>query len=370
MSAPAVDAIVSVLRGDSVPFSAWQASARDVVDACIEHEVAGLVVDGLAARTDWPAAIREELTRHVSGDAAIELLRRRELAGVLESVGAAGVEPILIKGASLAYTMYRAPYCRPRVDTDLLILRKDVDAVRDAMTRRGYTTAVLCEGEDLFCQFEMSRCDEFGVEHVCDFHWKISTQPVFADMLSWDELRRRAIPIPALGPRALAAGPVEALLLACVHPVMHHRNAHRTLWMYDIHLLASGLSDADLLAFTALASQKKVARICAQALRNARALFGTAVPDLVVHRMDAAGAEASAEYLAVGRRWHDELLSSLRNLPGMGPRLRLLRDVLFPSPQYMFDTYRLSHGLGAWLLPALYLHRNLHGVWKICSGRK
>ena len=123
--------------------------------------------------------------------------------------------------------------------------------------------------------------------------------------------------------------------------------------------------------FAALARAKRVARICAYALRSAEELFGTRVPDSVVHCLGAAGAEASAEYLAVDRRWHHELMSSLRSLPDATGRLRLLREVLFPSPSYMFDAYGLNtHRLGVLLLPALYLHRSLHGAWKICSGRK
>jgi hypothetical protein len=329
------------------------------------------MAERLVGRNDWPAEVLEQLTRRASGDAAIELLRRRELARVLEALGSGGVEPILIKGAALAYTIYGAPHCRPRVDTDFLIRREHVDAVRDVMARLGYTASVLCEGEALFHQFEMFRWDEFGVEHVCDFHWKISTQPIFADVLSYDELRRRANHIPALGPGAVAAGHVDALLLACIHPVMHHRNATRTLWMYDISLLASKLPEADLLVFAELAVEKRVARICVQALRSSQALFHTRLPDSVVRCLAAAGAEPSAEYLVLNRRWHDELLSSLRSLPSMGHRVRLLREVLFPNPAYMFEAYRLSHTrLGSLLLPALYLHRNLHGAWKICSGRK
>ena len=291
MSSASVQAIFSLVRGDRIPFPAGDLTPRDVIDACIAHEVAGLVVDRLAGRDDWPVEIAEALTRQVSADAAIELLRRRELGRVIEAVGASGAESILIKGAALAYTLYDAPYCRPRVDTDLLIRRGDVDAVRNALARLGYRASVLCEGEAVFCQFEMSRFDEFGVEHVCDFHWKISTQPVFAEVLSYDELRQGAIRVAALGPRALAAASVESLLLACVHPAMHHRNAQRTVWIHDIHLLVSKLSEADLLRFATLAREKKVAHVCADALRRARAMFHTTLPEpvLVALRPSAGG---------------------------------------------------------------------------------
>ena len=73
-----------------------------------------------------------------------------------------------------------------------------------------------------------------------------------------------------MAPRA-----VDALLLACVHPVMHHRNVERVLWIYDVHLLASMLSAEELDELVWLARTKKVAGVCAHQLRLAQTAFGT-----------------------------------------------------------------------------------------------
>ena len=101
-------------------------------------------------------------------------------------------------------------------------------------------------------------------------------------------------------------------------------------------------------------------------------MFGTAIPVHILAALSRAGArEPSAEYLASGRKWHDELMSSVRGLPSFAERVRLMRDVLFPSPQYMLGAYGLrGKPLGQWVLPALYVHRNLRGVWRIFSGHK
>jgi hypothetical protein len=40
----------------------------------------------------------------------------------------------------------------------------------------------------LFCQFPLRKADEFGLGHTFDFHWKISTQSAFADLLVFDEI--------------------------------------------------------------------------------------------------------------------------------------------------------------------------------------
>ena len=56
---------------------------------------------------------------------------------------------------------------------------------------------------------------------------------------------------------------------------------------------------------------------------------------------------------------------------GWGARLRLLREVAFPAPRYMLQSYGWADtGLTRALLPALYLHRGLRGVSRVVRGEK
>ena len=51
--------------------------------------------------------------------------------------------------------------------------------------------------------------------------------------------------------------------------------------------------------------------------------------------------------------------------------MRLLREVLLPSPAYMLGAYGIrDKPLAPWLLPALYMHRNVRGAWKVLMGKK
>jgi hypothetical protein len=43
--------------------------------------------------------------------------------------------------------------------------------------------------------------------------------------------------------------------------------------------------------------------------------------------------------------------------------------VVLPDPGYVLRLYGVS-GLGSMLLPALYLHRIVRGLWKVGSGGK
>jgi hypothetical protein len=317
----------------------------------------------------WPASLRDALSETARLQTAAELLRASETRAVLEELAHAGVRAILIKGMALAYTVYDAPALRARDDTDLLVAESDIPTAQQVMASLGYRATVLCQ--DLFSQFEVQKVDRFGVCHAFDVHWRISTQPVFANVLTYEEMLQRTVTVPTLGPAAIAPHAADSLLLSCIHPAMHHQNAERLLWIYDTHLLASRLTTAEFDDFVRRAARKKVAAVCAHGLRMAQTLFRTAVPADAIRELSIASDEPSAEYLASQRRWHHELASSVRGLPRFADRVKLVRDVLLPSPNYMLGAYGLrDKSIGPWLLPALYVHRNVRGAWKILTGKK
>jgi hypothetical protein len=378
MSTPAgsllPDPLAAMLRGDVTTFGELGLDAAQLMALCSEQGLTGLLHERMAVQPeteDWPMGIRERLADLARRDAANELLRRQEIASTLSELASAGVHPILLKGTALAYSVYNRPSSRPRGDTDLMIRRDDVDTVRQSMGTRGYSSTLYCDGEFLFCQFEMSRQDGWGVHHAFDFHWKISTQSQFADLLSYDELAAQAMAVPALGPDARAHGRVHALLLTLVHPAMHHRNERRALWAYDAYLLLSGLQLNEFDELVELALAKGVAAIVASEMAYAAALWGTPVPSGVRERLRRVGTvEPSAAYLSPGRQWRHELASNLRGLPSWSSRLRLIREVLFPSPAYMRRSFAPGGSANGALLPALYVLRLIRGGRMLLLGRK
>ncbi|MBM3771793.1 MAG: nucleotidyltransferase family protein [Acidimicrobiia bacterium] len=311
------------------------------------------------------------LARTSRAETAVELLRRRELVTVLDVLAGHEIRPVLLKGAPLAYTLYPTPSSRPHDDVDLMIRRSDVERVANALSARGYIAPTYCGGELLFCQTQLSRRDEFGVSHDLDLHWKVSTQSVFADLLTYDELDQDSEPVPALGPHARAAGRIHALIVACAHPVMHHRNVERLIWTHDVHLLASRLTADEFRQFALLAQARRVGAICARQLALARARFGTQLPIEATAQLATFGLEPSTAYLSTGRRWHNELVSSLRGLPDWGSRMRLLREIFLPSSRYMYAAYGIEpDDWGRASLPGLYVHRTVRGAWRLVLAKK
>jgi hypothetical protein len=368
----ATEALAAVLAGRATAWHALEMTPDEFLRACDDQGLAGLMHERLRNDAGCPTAIREVLAAKAREHAATELLRQRESAAVLTALAAEGVLPIVLKGTALAYSVYCSPASRPRVDTDLLIRLADVPLVRQVTARIGYTAPLHCDGDLLFCQFPLKRTDEFGLAHTFDVHWRISTQSVFAEVMTFDEIAPAAHALPALGPYARTAGPVHALLLACIHPAMHHRNVESLLWLYDVHLLASRLSAPEYEAFAALAVARRVSAICAHQLDRARRCFDTPVPASAMRRLAMSrGAEASAAYLRPDRAWGDELLANIRALPRWSDRLRLLREVTLPAPAYMLEAYGLTPSRrGTAVLPLLYFHRLSSGCLKVLAGRK
>jgi hypothetical protein len=365
--------IAAALAGGSMKWDDLGMNAGELLAFCDAEELAPLLHHRLRERgadREWPEGVASALAARARQAAAEELLRGVETRALVQALARAGVRALLIKGTPLAYTVYPTPASRPRSDTDLLIAEHDVESARAVFASMGFAPTVSCDS--LFSQFEVKKHDRFGVTHAYDVHWRISTQPVFADVLTYGEMAARAMPVPALGDAAFAASIADALLLACVHPVMHHRNDARLLWRYDIVLLASRLTPAEARRFAALACERRVAAVCAHQLRRAQEIFGTPDGSAIVAELAGADAdEPSAEYLASKRTWQHEVLSGLRAVPRVGDRLRLVRQVLFPGPAYMLGAYGLrDNTLGPLLLPALYMHRNVRGAWRILTGRK
>ncbi len=377
-----MDLLCRILRGED---AAWPGPpgaspfTHRFLDAATYHGIGPLLCrkasSGLAGR-DWPSELSEAWAGETHREAAVELVRQRELVATLESLAAQGIQPLLMKGAALAYTHYESPALRPRCDTDVFVRERDVDAIEKVLTTLGYGRPNAVSGSLVCYQCAYVRRDRHGVQHALDVHWRINNGQLFARALSYEEAACQAVPVPPLGQHARGLAPVHALFLACVHRAAHehapyyigdtaHYGGDRLIWLYDIHLLLSRLSREELDAFVELAASRQVRTVCLAALRRTQECFGTVLPDDVVQALSTGGTpEMSAVYVEGGRL--QAAWSEFRSLPSVGSRLLLLREHLFPPADYMLKKYGLSSRV--WL-PALYAHRGLRGAWKLLHGR-
>ena len=350
-------------------WAALRTSARtvDVADVLHWARTQGLLplvahqILSLSDRPAWAEPVVDSLAAIRRSSAIVEELRRAELTRALGALASGGVDAIVVKGTALAYTHYPEPWLRPRRDTDLLIRDRDVAATKEMLARLGYTEPPFVTDDDLINQFQMVRTDAHGVQHALDVHWRVSNMRVFADMLRFEEAWEEAVPVPlAQGGVTRGLSPVHALLLACVHRVAHHADGGDLVWIYDIHLIAAGLSTEEWHRFPALALDRGMARVCRRGLDLAREWFGTPAPPAILGDLDTAGDETSARFLG-GFRQIDVLRSDWARLRGWRRRAGFLRAHLLPPPSYMQTSYGTSSRL--WL-PVLYVHRVVRGAWR------
>ena len=369
-SAQIDELLCSILRGEAV---AWPASAdaayqEQFLAACDLHGVSPLIQQRLSrtrAWQDWPVRLQQTLAHHCRMQAALALLRERELTRVLVALSEHGVSPLLMKGAPLAYTHYAAPHLRTRCDTDLLVWQQDVEVVQQVLSELNYTRLNAVSGKLIMHQCTYVKEDRYGARHALDVHWKVSNPYPFSEFLSYHELARQAIAVPALGKHARALPPVQALLLACVHRVAHHGNSERLIWLYDIHLLASRMTHDERAIFIQLAADRRLRAVCGSGLQLAQQRFATVLPVGFVQTVCGHGALSSeattSRFLKPNQRHLHTLLGDLRALSGWQNKICLLKEHLFPPPAYLLDRYATTRH--AWL-PLLYIQRAIQGAWK------
>ena len=167
------------------------------------------------------------------------------------------------------------------------------------MRARAYVPLEMVTGELVTSQQTFVRDAGLGVRHTCDLHWRVSNRAAFSRILPWERLAAEARPSPALDTGASVLSPPHALLLACLHRVAHHFDPPTLIWLYDIHLLASSMSEDDAARFVALAVDSGLAAICARGLALSQHHFRTPLPAAFDHLVPA-GDEPLAAYMDHG----------------------------------------------------------------------
>jgi hypothetical protein len=300
------------------------------------------------------------LARAAVQASAVDVVREVELRGAIAALGDRGIPCLVFKGAHLAHAVYPRPDLRPRLDTDLLVPNDRRAGADAALVEHGYERVPQFTGALVAYQAPYVVRRHGRIADVIDLHWRLANPQQFGAVLSTAELFDESELLPGLGEHARAPGCVHALMIACVHPVAHHRSAPLLIWSYDIHLLAARMSSVAWDRLVGLAIERGVARICAHSLRRATELFGIAVPADVTARLEGRAApEPTARFLAPDRRHIQTIWGDLRTLTSWRDRWRLVRQHAFPPPDYMREVYApASHRP----LMLLYARRMVRGA--------
>ncbi len=348
-----IEPVRAALRGDAG--ASLPALTDDDVRTLIDHGIAPLL---------YAASRAPHLRAEAMRAAAIEPMRADDLREVLDVLAARGVEALILKGSALAYQIYAAPELRPRSDCDLLIAEQAIGAMRGAMLEAGFRENLTSGDEHGVRQATFIRAGAFGVEHAYDIHWAVTNTPLFASVLQFDDLRRRAVAIPELGPHAKGLARADALLLACIHRVAHHHDSDRLIWLADIALLRDGMSADEHRSFWQKAAAEKVVAVCSRSIELANEWMSRPPRDLAAQwlsREELERDEPSRAFLDRDITHGGVMVADLRALPWRA-RFARLWQLTFPPAAFMRQSFP-THSRA--LLPLLYLYRGARGVFRL-----
>ncbi|MFO1316204.1 MAG: nucleotidyltransferase family protein [Burkholderiales bacterium] len=367
--------IASMLRGDEAArhHGSNDAGAAAFVACARGHGIAPLLDArwrGACTGAAMPGAVRQACHEETVACAASELGRRNALRHALAALAAAGIHPLLAKGAALAYSHYATPALRPRVDDDLLVTPAETQAAAHILFDLGYRRVAGPAGAGVGFQVELHREDRNGITHNVDLHWRISNAQSFAWLLPFEELAAASVPVPALGPYARRLGDVHALLLALMHRVGNNLFVapgfgDRLIWLYDIHLLVEAMTDDDLRCFRHCVERTRVVAIAIEGLRRCAARFGSPRVAALATELESSPVAASGARLLRAGKLHREWLE-LCAVPTATSRARYVASRVFPSRDYLHERFPDAADRA---LPALYARRWLARVRAAVRGR-
>jgi hypothetical protein len=209
----AVDPACSVSRGLPVD---WEAA----LELAWGQGLAPLVYSGLSS-TDLPVpdGVQAVLRAGYQGASVrTEVWVEPTLRRALEALGAAGLEPVVLKGCALAYLAYPEPAHRTLSDVDLLLPPDQLGRASDVLLGLGFWL----DGADPQPTHHLRPHHAPGGWPSVELHHHVLPEPnpyaIDAAQLSARSLVERVAGVEA---RVLA--PTDALLLACVHLSFAHR---------------------------------------------------------------------------------------------------------------------------------------------------
>lgn len=305
----------------------------------------------------WPAELLARLREASLRLAAAELLLEADLRSLLQSLAEIGVQPLLLKGTALAYSLYPEPWLRPRCDTDLLISAPDREKTDRLLRQLGCVALHEAAAEGINAQMSWSRRYQ-GIACHYDMHWRISNvSGSFSRAFAAGSLFARAVAVSSLGEYARTLSAADALLFACFHRAGHFSHSgDRLIWLYDLHLLCQSLTGEEAAAFCGQAEELEISTLCADGLKAAAFWFGTTFPAELTPLFKERSGEGFAALLQHGRQAgiKSHALLELKGLPTWRERLLFVWRNLFPPAQYMLWRYGAKRKAA---LPLLYAKR-------------
>lgn len=258
---------------------------------------------------------------------------------------------LVIKGAALARQIYPQLGLRAKGDLDVWVPYSCLTKVRNLLAELGYRAIPCNFGR--FSQPEQSFVGPNWQNPVkIDLHWEVSARPLLARAFTFDSIWAASVDF-GFGSKVRAPNILDALLIAIVHRVGHHREDARWIWLKDIDLIWRGLSTSQKRLTYETAKARGVLALLHEGLTSTAAIFGTPLD------FDAAEIDAPAELSALLLDPNSSLLWIDFRSMKLLDFIKLCSEHAFPPNEFM------QHRFGAhpsWLRGWYYAKRWLHSI--------
>jgi hypothetical protein len=319
-------AIAAVLREDARALEAMDTFAwPDVLVAADRHGVTPLLARRVNGQKGLPTSTTQTLEARLRSAAALAGRQRQEATRVLDALGLAHIDALVIHGEAHAHLLYPASL-RARQNTDLIIRETDTRRAEDAMRDLGYHVVSPDAPAGARRQFERH---DSGTTYRFEIDDAIGRRPVFAAMASFDDLVNGARPVPALGEHARTPSLVWSLFLACIRCVTPVEIGNRLVWSWDVRLLAERLSEGEWARFWTMAADRQAVNVCERGLSVATEVAGldAALWQPAQPAAPALRNEPSAAYLAAGLTSAQMAALDARNVRARNSKTGLLPNL-------------------------------------------
>ena len=262
-----VDAITMSLDGG--------ADVGLAVGTALDHRVGPLLHRGLgaAAAVDRPGPTLDLLRKDADlRRVQAELLLPLAVSKAIEPLTAAGLEPLLFKGPTLAMR-FPEPGLRPMDDIDVVLPQMHHQRALSALREAGWRTAER-PGHHADTFLTHPQIPDFPLE----LHWDLETWRERSSRLRGKDLWERRVPIRCFGVPAFGLPPEMDLVALAVHAGKPFHHFHRLIWSVDFAVVIRDAPAVDWDRVAAIARATRCRTVLAIALAHAVRL-GSAVPD-------------------------------------------------------------------------------------------
>jgi putative nucleotidyltransferase-like protein len=245
--------------------------------------VSPLVDRGLPADLPVPCPARRILhDGSLASSLHQQVIIKPALGRTLEALDEAGLQPVVLKGAALAWTVYREASLRTFADLDLLLPSEQIGRAAEVLTAHGWRSRGVGPANHHHLPALLTADGRAAVE----LHHRLlpAKSPYRLDP---GRLRARARRSVLAGREALVLGPVDALHHACLHLAWADRYGRYPLrGLVDVLALAT--ADAPELDWADLVQTVEAAASTGSVywpLRLSRCWLGAPIPEWVLDRL-------------------------------------------------------------------------------------